>query len=453
MKTKLLILIFFSTLSLWAQEDYDFTDLAAPSSPGFQILDLSPETIERPKNPTEFAASMLSLSNNGTALPKNFAMEMSPFWIFKGDNTKVEDYLNSDNKLFFDLRNTVRKLSLSLASTFNETDKDALIKNTNYMAVGFKTNLVSYRTKSNQEAVKKAIDGYRSRVTDLKSYKKERNQISNEKAAVLGKLDTINQKKNSALTERDALVVKIASASTENEKTKLTENLKAIDKIITECTSILTDLTVRLSVIHYQIVQQYKPLPNELLKAMNEDKEIQRYRGQIESLPTVQIDAAYAYSIAIPDNDYEQQRFNRSGFWLTAAVNYNTFIDNQEKNENANNHRLSLIGVVRAIEDNILKDTTTSRFERESCYDYGYKLEYSFKKLSLGIEYLLREYKNNSAENSKRTVGLLQYKISDGVYLTGSYGKNFGTVNNLFSLFGINYGFGNSKLDLKPENQ
>jgi hypothetical protein len=183
-------------------------------------------------------------------------------------------------------------------------------------------------------------------------------------------------------------------------------------------------------------------LPNELREKVESDDEAQKALKKLDELPLFQLDAAFAYSEAIPENEFKNKRFNRSGFWLNASLNL--FSDGENKNE-LEDH-LSMIGSLRFISDNILDTNTTDMYKRNSAVDYGGKIEYTIRNFSIGVEYLKREYSENSDLNSERTVGVIQYKISDGVYFTGSYGKNFGDVKNLFTLFGINYGFGKSKL-------
>jgi hypothetical protein len=175
---------------------------------------------------------------------------------------------------------------------------------------------------------------------------------------------------------------------------------------------------------------------------MKKDKTINDCYAQIEEVPTLQVDAAFAYSDAVPDNDYAKKRFNRSGLWVNAA--YNAFSADKDNPDD----KLSVIGIVRYLSDNVLTDSTLNTFERKNALDYGYKVQYAIKNITLGIEYLIREYATAPELDSKRMVGILQYKLSDGLFFTGSYGKNFGEIKNLFTLFGINYGFGKSQLNL-----
>lgn len=94
----------------------------------------------------------------------------------------------------------------------------------------------------------------------------------------------------------------------------------------------------------------------------------------------------------------------------------------------------------------MLIDNENNIFGRENALDIGIKVDFTIKDFTLAYEHIKRNYNGNNSLDSNRNVFIMQYKISDGLYFTGSYGKNFGEINNLFSLFGINYGFGKTQL-------
>jgi len=169
----ILIAALWSTFSLKAQ-NIELKDLKNLNSPGFQILDIAPSTIDRPANPKAFAASIMSLTNNGTAIPKNFALEVTPYWYFKPKNATVFQYLNikddaGNSNTFTGIFN---KMSISLASVFNDSTSGSLIKNTNYIAFGLKTNLITYRNEKQNQKLKNALANFSKRVIDLRPNQK-----------------------------------------------------------------------------------------------------------------------------------------------------------------------------------------------------------------------------------------------------------------------------------------
>lgn len=421
MKNLLLFIVILGfTSNFYGQnEDIDINELKTPTSPGFQILDLSPSNIERPTNPKSFALSLMTLTNNGNAIPKNFAMEVSPYWFFKFENESVYKYLSinpKDQKATYDFSGILRKLSVSMASTYNDSASSTLQKNTNYIAIGIRTNLLTIRTSKQNNNLKTGLRIFSNRVDTLRTHKKE--------------LDILYQQRRLKFKDKSEKFKKYSDAIKEGKDTETATNE-------------YENAEIEYNQIVNKINSIDDMLPNELKEKVENDKEAQNALKKLDELPLLQIDAALAYSEAIPDNEYKNKRFNRSGFWLNTSLNL--FSDGENKNE-LEDH-LSLIVSMKLISDNLLDTTNTIDYKRNSAFDYGGKIEYAIKNFSIGIEYLKRNYSDNSDLNSERTVGVLQYKISDGVYFTGSYGKNFGDVKNLFTLFGINYGFGKSKLN------
>jgi hypothetical protein len=58
-----------------------FNSLRTPASPAFVLLGVEPTSVERPNTPSELGVSVISSTNQLTSLPRNFALEASPFWL------------------------------------------------------------------------------------------------------------------------------------------------------------------------------------------------------------------------------------------------------------------------------------------------------------------------------------------------------------------------------------
>lgn len=403
----------WSTFSLKAQ-NIELKDLKNLNSPGFQILDIAPSTIDRPANPKAFAASIMSLTNNGTAIPKNFALEVTPYWYFKPKNATVFQYLNikDDTGKSNTFTGIFNKMSISLASVFNDSTSGSLIKNTNYIAFGLKTNLITYRNEKQNQKLKNALANFSKRVIDLRPNQKNADALEIE----------LNRVKNKI----NALYIRLKSETDDAAK----------DSINTEYQNAIANRAL----VQKKIDDFENQAPDLFEANIQKDTLIQNYLKELDDLPLIQVDVAFAYSEAFPDNATTNKRFNRSGLWLTGALNAFS-VDKAELNDN-----LAFILCTRFISDNVLQEGSLDVFERENAFDLGFKLEYSIKDLSISYEYIKRDYSDNSNLNSERKVGSIQYKISDGLYVTGAYGTNFGIDKNLFTLFGINYGFGKSSL-------
>ncbi len=62
---------------------------------------------------------------------------------------------------------------------------------------------------------------------------------------------------------------------------------------------------------------------------------------------------------------------------------------------------------------------------------YGIKAEFQFDKISFAFKYIRRTSSIKNIPDTYKSVGLLQYKIGDGLFLTGAFGRNFSSANNL----------------------
>jgi hypothetical protein len=84
---------------------------------------------------------------------------------------------------------------------------------------------------------------------------------------------------------------------------------------------------------------------------------------------------------------------------------------------------------------------------KENTLDVGGKIAFESEKFSLGLESIYR-FPGSSTDIQSRTVGLLNVKVSENLYINGAFGKNFDIPDKLIALFGINWGFGHEKVTL-----
>ncbi|HEU5166964.1 MAG TPA: hypothetical protein VFU29_15545, partial [Chitinophagaceae bacterium] len=112
----LLLLLLSNSFASFGQ-NLELKDLNVPNSPAFTILDFSPKVIDKPGTAKTFTASIVNLINQGSGIPKNFALEVAPYWLFR-NNLTVYKYLGVDpatskqNNIFSNARN----ISLSVGS-------------------------------------------------------------------------------------------------------------------------------------------------------------------------------------------------------------------------------------------------------------------------------------------------------------------------------------------------
>lgn len=124
-------------ISLLAQSDSlpAFNTLRTPTSPAFILMGVAPTNVERPNTPKDFAISLLNRTNSFSALPQDFAMEFSPYWMFAGTQ---EEWRNDITR---DIPKSILKTgTLSLATAQISTDTS---KKVTGLSVGFRFSLVS----------------------------------------------------------------------------------------------------------------------------------------------------------------------------------------------------------------------------------------------------------------------------------------------------------------------
>jgi hypothetical protein len=70
-------------------------DLRAPVSPVFALLGTTPASIERPQTPRALTMNLISAVSDGEGLPKNYALEIAPYWTTYHPDLSFDDYYNA----------------------------------------------------------------------------------------------------------------------------------------------------------------------------------------------------------------------------------------------------------------------------------------------------------------------------------------------------------------------
>ena len=168
---KLITIFFVCTANVLFAQQIDSTlnlkDIEIPTSPGFILLDQAPSSIERPNSPKAFAVSALNSFTESNGLPKNYAVEFTPFWFFKHPNMNVLKYAGYNEKKQRPF-SSLKMVSLSMAY-INQTDSLSLSP-VNNISIGARTNLFKIRSKDNLKAISDANSAsvsYLKKINDL----------------------------------------------------------------------------------------------------------------------------------------------------------------------------------------------------------------------------------------------------------------------------------------------
>lgn len=367
MKKIYLIIVFFilAGKNAWSQskeikaDTITLKELEIPNSPAFILLDQTPSTIERPSSSKAFALSILNSFQDSNGIPKNYAVDFTPFWFFKHPNMTSLKYAgyNVENKKQRVFGN-IERASISFA--FITTNDTLTQKTINNLSIGLRFNLISIRSKQDIKDIIKANSDL------IKSIRERDDRLNN--------------------------FVDISLAAT-------------------------NPTLYHLKVKEFYAQDREKENSEEKLKDILARKSV------------FAIDGAIGYNNFYLDNKFSNGHFGRFGAWLT--LNYSWHID---KNANGKNY-FNLYAIGRYLSDGT--SISNGEYQKQNFYDFGGKAEFEFKKISLAYEYI---YRDSSNSNTFRSNGLLKYKISDNLLLTGAFGKNFGSNNNLISMLGINWG-------------
>jgi hypothetical protein len=89
-------------------------ELRAPASPAFDLLGISPSSVERPNTPRALAISILSSTNRSNGnFPQDFAIDVAPYWLVSHPTLTFDKYYKPDHVG----QTILRTLYFSLATT------------------------------------------------------------------------------------------------------------------------------------------------------------------------------------------------------------------------------------------------------------------------------------------------------------------------------------------------
>lgn len=111
--------------------------------------------------------------------------------------------------------------------------------------------------------------------------------------------------------------------------------------------------------------------------------------------------------------------------------------------------RLNFYAVARYMQDKTVYDVANG-FSKTNNYDFGGKIELVYNKFSIGYEFI---YRSSDLDNTYRSNGIINYKVSDSVYINAAFGKNYGDKDNLISFLGLNWGLDSKRKTLFSEKQ
>jgi hypothetical protein len=178
-------------------------------------------------------------------------------------------------------------------------------------------------------------------------------------------------------------------------------------------------------------------IENELSKSPNEiekekvDKLRQEYVN-ITQKPSLNIDLAAALAGGSITNSFDDIEFSRWAVWLSINWRpsgddfYMTLLSRYINNEKYNSYQT-----------------------KSDLVDVGIRINHDYSKFSFSVEYLHRMNITSEAYDDFRIAMVGSYRLSENIYVTSTFGKNYSEINNIIALAGINFGFSKNKIEAK----
>ena len=379
----LLALCAFVPLMSISQElgkEVSIFDLEIPNNPAFILLDNAPSVIERPNSSKAIGTTLLqNIAADGVL--NNIAVEVTPFWLSKNPRRSALKYYGVDaNKK----QKYFSKLKLASFSGAYVKEPSNIIN----VSIGGRATLFEIKRTEDIDAYFEAYDGI---------YK----IVSNIGDLLEADFDMENP------------IPTCENGETPEECNKLRE---AYNAKLKEFTNSIEDPEFKQKRI------------NEKSKATGWEDKMQEI---IKRKPLLAIDVAAAYNQRYYNSEFNNNGFGRFGVWGTLGLYPNI------ENQNFLNLYIFTRYLVEGDAPNQL--ALSSDADKYNAFDLGIKGELEFERIILSYEYI-----NRSGDlKGYRSSGTIKYKMSDTLFVTGTFGNNFEENDDLITLFGIQWGLNN----------
>jgi hypothetical protein len=375
MRYKILLAACLLAGAAGAQSDtaVKLNDLKAPVSPASTLLGLSPSDVENQTDPHKLMMSLRNATDNFTALPNSYAVDIAPFKLFGKRGIAIA---NIDSKNYAE----VFRQSLVLSSAFKRVSKEDNKEDTvasSQIGFGFKFALV--RGRVNDEFLA-AIADIRVLQGDLLRY------------LASPRVDSLVEA-NAQYRTLDSLIRAGLASGTDvtllkQQKEALRGELRgpAVETLFPDKTAaVKAAITARIEAVS-----------------------LDRYGGFI--------DIAGGVAVNFRNNDFKGTALRRGGLWLTFGY------DNKKSGP-------SIAGIARYLysPDVVLADPKLTGTDMQT-FDAGgrFSLTTNDKKFLLSAEALYRSVVAGSdVPSSWRLMGNAEYEVGPNQRLTLSFGRNF----------------------------
>lgn len=432
-KFKLLLFLLFTTLIVSSQETSiteELIELGTPSYPAMTLMGILPQEVTRPKSLSQLEATLINsfVQEGSFAVPRNFALEVMPYWL-KSHPYKEFSYEGLSKNEFAPLEN----FALSVG-TVNENFGDSIF-NTK-IGFGARTLIFSGKVeKVKLDALDKLVKQFHFLSYSNTTLIAVLFTVQNENFATyndfFSKIES-ELRKNMNDQEPDFINQEILKAR-EYFKGFIPEN---------EWNSPVTDALPTRALAGDMLAQMDKKL---------NDKEFTELAARIQDVQARKTgffwEVATSSYLDFPEGNMNFSTVPKFGIWTTASFTL----------PRSNFGALATLRYIRDFEI----ETNTSNF------DYGGGLFYQTHKITFAAEYLQR-YQTTTIERTMEQDGYnlnstnkryeyratlnVSYRLSRSIVVAYTFGKTFGVtdnrITNIVNQLSLNFGLGRVPLKL-----
>jgi hypothetical protein len=418
-------LIVFVPGSLFAQKSPDLTSLTTPAAPAYTILGIQPNEISRPKSWNALEASLYSSFTDGAGLilPKNYALEFTPYWMQSHPTLTFKQYADPGP-----WQSILQTLSVSLATSLEENTADTSFQATR-LGAGVRFTLFSGRAPAeNAEIIGKAVL--------LKEKLSGLNGILSLLESTVEKQPGDLQMFRAAFNDRFARMIENDVAG-KHDMIFIKESL--VDPYLSAHQAETTEEVASL-------IGQLKTKFDSLVQSPDLDRSITEVQQMAKEHWGFMLDVSGAFELDFPTSSIGWSEIPKWGFWFIPSYRMK-------------NLKFDFLGIVRYLRNEIPAEPTDN-------IDAGGKLVFQSRKFSLALEgmaryqwILLSKTVENGVTTTQtksdadwRLVLNFDYSINEKLSVSCNFGKNFskntGLEGDLIASVGLNFGIGGPKLDV-----
>jgi hypothetical protein len=386
--------------------------LVAPNSPGFTLLGISPDNVDRPETPADFAASIANTTNNLSALPKNYAMEFLPFSLLSNSFKSFQDF-----KAPKTLSTILQTFTVSTAfATDDEVETSAPGYIRTQTGIGIRFSILNGTIDSADTAYNSKLADIRTALIQL--HDQNSLMMRDFRATDSGYINLDNQIRNlalqdSILTKDQYIPLRIHLTALGNFRNNADSSAKALSIQIQmdSLKDIFADNKRKIAGLNPLLEDYIEAYKVRALKVKTDEaKNLKKIIQETKFKRTGwMLDFAGGMVLGYRNDDFQNSIVQKAGAWLNGGYEDKSF---------------NMLAVARYMTAFNSAVDSEGKLKNQSNFDAGLKLEMDAldKKFTLSIESISRFLKDTVVY--RYTINA-SYQVGTNQALTFSLGRDF----------------------------